>query len=118
MPTRLEERSEFWGRVVYALLVAMLPERTTPVEMDAEPPFCSFDNFSSLPWFTSINDSVVFTLADKLELERVVIAADEISRLTSYIKQWSNNKSNKTPAVTSIIASMYKNQTKTHASTV
>ncbi|CUG90386.1 Hypothetical protein, putative, partial [Bodo saltans] len=71
---------EFWGRVVHSLYLAMLPEGA---------PQQIFGDFRQLPFFGIMNCDVAHALAQKLKLVRVVIAADEISRLTSVLRTFN-----------------------------
>ncbi|CUG91336.1 Hypothetical protein, putative [Bodo saltans] len=93
-------RSEFWGRVVYSLYRAMFPKDSVPHASGGP---VSFGAFTRLPFFKSIDKDVAFSLADKLGLGRVVIAADEISRVISQIDKW-RNKEEKELAMTSLTA--------------
>lgn len=63
---------EFWGRVVHSMYEGMLP--------DAE--VADFGSFKQLPFFRSLNFDVALTTAKQLQLTKVVIAADEMSKLT------------------------------------
>ncbi|CUG87725.1 Hypothetical protein, putative [Bodo saltans] len=94
--------SQFWGRVVHSLYCAMLPEKTAAPQ-DSLRTYC-FDEFKAQPFFKYIDKNVAYTLAGKLGLGRVVIAADEISRLIRCIKQWPNSceKENAMSTITSL----------------
>ncbi|CUG81445.1 Hypothetical protein, putative [Bodo saltans] len=94
-------RSQFWGRVVYSLYRAMFPMGSVPQEEDTGEGHMSFGAFTRLPFFRSIDEDVAFPLADKLGLKRVVIAADEISKVTTQIDKW-RDKDQKELAMTSL----------------
>ena len=89
--------SEFWGRVAHSLYLAMLPEGA---------PELNFGSFRELPFFGVFNCDVVHALAQKLKLGRVVIAADEISKLTAMIVKQGFSKEDE-KAVMTTITEMY-----------
>ncbi|CUG90384.1 Hypothetical protein, putative [Bodo saltans] len=89
--------SEFWGRVAHSLYLAMLPEGA---------PELNFGSFRDLPFFGVFNCDVVHALAQKLKLGRVVIAADEISKLTAMIVKQGFSKEDE-KAVMTTITEMY-----------
>ncbi|CUF17861.1 Hypothetical protein, putative [Bodo saltans] len=67
--------SAFWGRVAYSLYLAIVPE-----------PTLFYGSFEALPFFSSIDCDVVQSLAQKLALGRVVIAADDMWKFTRVMK--------------------------------
>ncbi|CUG84768.1 Hypothetical protein, putative [Bodo saltans] len=93
-------RSEFWGRVVYSLYCAMFPKGSVPHASGGP---VSFGAFTRLPFFKSIDEDAAFPLARKLGLGRVVIAADELSRVVSQIDKWPD-KNEKELAMSSLTA--------------
>ncbi|CUG89199.1 Hypothetical protein, putative, partial [Bodo saltans] len=93
-----ELTAEFWGRFTHALYLAMLP-----IGIADE---LSFGDFNDLPFFYVMNSKVALDLARKLELGRVVIAVDEMSRLTDCINQLSTNEE-KTTVASNITSKMY-----------
>ncbi|CUF02217.1 Hypothetical protein, putative, partial [Bodo saltans] len=87
--------SAFWGRVAYSLYLAIVPE-----------PTLFYGSFETMPFFSSIDCDVVHSLARKLELGRVVIAADDMWKLTRVMKA-SLSERDQQEAMRSITA-MYK----------
>ncbi|CUF22635.1 Hypothetical protein, putative, partial [Bodo saltans] len=69
--------AQFWGRVVYAWYRAMEPKDVM-----------TFEAFKSASFFKSIGIEVARALAKSLGIGRVVIAADDMCKLTSCIARW------------------------------
>ncbi|CUF22662.1 Hypothetical protein, putative, partial [Bodo saltans] len=71
--------AQFWGRVVYAWYRAMEPQDVM-----------TFEAFKSASFFKSIDIEVAKALAKSLGIRRVVIAADDMCKLTSCIARWKD----------------------------
>ncbi|CUG90383.1 Hypothetical protein, putative [Bodo saltans] len=72
-------QAQFWGRVVFAWYRAMEPKNVM-----------TFEAFRSAPFFKSIGLDVARALAESLGIGRLVIAADDMCKLTSCIARWKD----------------------------
>ncbi|CUG89266.1 Hypothetical protein, putative [Bodo saltans] len=98
-------KCEFWGRVVYAWYLAM---RSKEVPNFVVTPLIEFSDFQNKSFFRCMSFNVAKAVAQSLGLGRVLIAANELSRLTDRIELWDN--ANKKVAAMSTMTAMYGNR--------
>ena len=100
-------KHEFWGRVVHAWYYAMCETKDAANVGFEEVTATTFSQFHSKSFFGCMTFEVALALAKSLGLERILIAADEVSKLTDRIQKWGD--ATEKMAAMSTITEMYNN---------